>query len=132
MNTKHNNKGMLRIDTDHSSRVIFEPVNSTVWLGRADLTSLFGVNLQKINAVLHSLIEQKLIDTEEVCKYDLVVSGNRVKHDVREVRLEVVIAMAFQINSRNALVLREWFIKRCLKPGICDFPFDMEQDFGWN
>lgn len=79
MNTKHNNKGILRIDTDHSSRVIFEPVNSTVWLGRADLTSLFGVNLKKINAVLHSLIEQKLIATEEVCKYDLVVSGNCVK-----------------------------------------------------
>lgn len=126
--TEHQSKGILRIDTtDNSSfQVVFEPVESTVWLRKSELTTLFQVNIQAVNVCLTSIIKADIIDVDEACKYDLHVSGNRIRYDVRELRLDAIIAMAFRINSTQAKVLREWFIGRCLHPGISCFPFDID------
>jgi len=136
MKTEHNTRGILRIETDennpNSGKVVFEPVDSTVWLRKPELPALFGVYGQKINACLDSLIEGNFFNVDEVCRDELYVSGNRIRHDIREVRLEVVIAMAFRIDSPNAKTLREWFTGRSLQPGICIFPPDMEQRVCWN
>ncbi len=137
MKTGYNTKGILRIETDENNsgfqRVVFEPVNSTVWLRRSELSSLFGVYQQKINACLNSLIEDNFFNVDEVCRHERYVSGSRVKYDVKEVRLEVVIALAFRISSPRATLLREWFIGRSLQWGICVFPSDVEQgDVCWN
>ena len=127
-------KGILRIDTDENNflYVVFEPIDVTVWLRKSELPSLFNVNTQTVNSCLTSILKENIIDVKEACKYDLYVCGNRIRHDVREVNLEVILAMAFRINSPQAKILREWFIGRCLKPGLCGFPLDMEQGFSLN
>lgn len=136
MKTGHTTKGILRIETDGNNptagKVVFEPVDSTVWLHKAELSVLLGVYGQKITACLDLLLEGNFFDKKEVCRYDLYVSGSRIRYDVQEVRLEVVIALAFRIDSPRAMILREWFIGRCLQPGICVFPSDMEQGVCWN
>jgi hypothetical protein len=136
MKTSENqNKGILRIEQgkNNSYWIVFEPVNATVWLRKAELASLFGVSVQKINASIDSICKEKSIDPEKSCKYDLYVRGNRIRYDIREVNLEVVIAMAFRIASPHAKLLREWFIRRCLHPGISPcLPLDTEQHFWLN
>jgi len=136
MKTEHNTKGILRIEIDennsNSERVVFEPVGSTVWLHKSELPTLFGVYGQKINTCLDSLIEGNFFNVDEVCRHELYVSGTRVKYDVQEVCLEVVIALAFRISSPRAMLLRKWFIGRSLQPGIGVFPPDMEQGVRWN
>lgn len=136
MKTGHNTKGILRIETDGNNptirKVVFEPVDSTVWLHKAELSVLFGVYRQKITACLDLLLEGNFFDKKEVCRYELYVSGTRIRYDVQEVRLEVVIALAFRIDSPRAMILREWFIVRSVQPGIYVFPSDMEQGVYWN
>ncbi len=133
MKTEH--KGILRIETgeDNSTEVIFEPVNATVWLHKAELPALFGINSQKVNACINAVLNGNIADKQETCRYGLYVGGNRIKYDVCEVRLEVVITMAFRIDSFRAKILREWFITRCLNYGLCDIlPVDMGQNFYLN
>lgn len=129
---KTNNKGILRIDTGENKlcKVVFQPAGGTVWLCKAELASLFGVYILTINACLDSICKEKSIDIEKCCKYELYVCGKHVRYDVREVNMEMVIAMAFRIDSYNAKVLKEWFIRRCLY-GIDAVPLDM-QNFYWN
>ncbi|NDV80016.1 hypothetical protein D0T57_13740 [Dysgonomonas sp. 511] len=113
--------------------VIFEPVNGTVWLHKSELPSLFCVTVQAINAVLCSISKGHIVDIKKTCIYDLCVKGSCARYDLREVNLEVIIAMAFRINSPYAEALRKWVIERCLHPGIsyC-LPLDMEQQAGLN
>lgn len=118
--TNQSNKGILKIEADLNDnlQVVFEPIDSTVWLHKSELPNLFGVYIQTINACVDSIFKEKLFEKDHVSKYDLYVSGNTIKYDMREFRLEVIIAMAFRIDSANAKTLREWFVGRCLYPGI--------------
>jgi hypothetical protein len=129
------NKGILRIEQgeNNSYRIVFEPEGSTVWLRKAELPFLFDVKVQAVNACLDAIIRENTVDVRETCRYNLYVSGNRIRYDVRDVRLEVVIAMAFRINSFHAKALREWFTGRCLHPGIdVSVPLSGTADFCLN
>lgn len=136
MKTSENpNKGILRIEQGEniSYKVVFEPVDATVWLRKVELPALFGVYLQTINACVESIFKEKLFDKDRVSKYDLYASGNKIKYDMREFRLEVIIAMAFRIDSPNARILREWVIGRCMYSGISDcLPPETGQQAGLN
>lgn len=133
MKTINKGKLAITIDKNGNSHVIFKPVNSTVWLHKSELPSLFCVTIQAINAALDSISKGRIVDVKKTCIYDLYVKGSHARHDLREVNLEVIIALAFRINSPYAEALRKWFIERCLHPGIsyC-LPLDMEQQAGLN
>jgi hypothetical protein len=133
MRTNNNNRGILRIDTGENNlfKVIFQPAGDTVWLRKEELASLFHVNIQVINAKLDTVFTENTVDVEKSCKYKLYAGGNRIRYDVREVNLEVVIAMAFRIASPNARILREWFIRRCIY-GVDNIPLPEIQNFHLN
>jgi hypothetical protein len=127
---KTSDKGIFKIEQGENS-IIFQPINSTVWLRKAELPELFGVNVQTINACMDSICKEKSIDIEKCCKYELYVSGKHIKYDIQEVNMEMVIAMAFRIDSYNAKVLKEWFIRRCIY-GVDNIPLPEIQNFHWN
>lgn len=128
-----NNKGILRIDWDenNSCQIVFEPKDSTVWLHRSELSILFEISIQAVNACIDVILKENIVDVNITCKYDLFVTGNRIKHNVQEVRLDMIIAMAFRLRSANAKILREWFIRRSLY-GIDDIPQLKIQNFQLN
>jgi hypothetical protein len=129
------NKGILRIEQgeNNSYRIVFEPEGSTVWLRKAELPFLFDVKVQAVNACLDAIIRENTVDVRKTCRYDLYAGGSRIRYDVREVRLEVVIAMAFRIGSPQAKALREWCTGRCLHPGIdVSVPLSGTADFCLN
>lgn len=93
MKTSDNpNKGILRIEQgeNNSYKIVFEPVNATVWLRKVELPSLFNVSVQKINTCLNAILKGKTLNVQKTCKYDLYASGTRIRYDIREVNLEVV------------------------------------------
>lgn len=132
MKTKDKGQLTITMDGNNNPRILFEPINGTVWLRKAELPSLFGVRVQTIQTCLNSILKESVVCVEETCKYELYVSGNRVRYDVREVNLDVIIAIAFRIRSLQTEVLRDWFIQRCLYPGISNHLPDMEQRADWN
>lgn len=132
MKTTDKGRLTIKMDKNNNPQVLFEPINGTVWLRKAELPSLFGVRVQTIQACLNSILKEGIIDVEKTCKYELYVRGNRVRYDVREVNLEVIIAMAFCIRSPQVEVFRGWFIQRCLYPGISNHLPDMERRADWN
>lgn len=117
---KTEDRGILKIDIHDNNilQVVFDPVNFTVWLYEWELPALFGVGIPTIRACMDSVCKDIRSDVEKFCKYDLFVRGQHVRYDIKEVRLEIIIAMAFRIDSANAKCLREWFIRRCLHHGI--------------
>lgn len=131
---KTSNKGKLAIATNWNGNpyVIFEPVNGTIWMHKAELPELFGLYQQTINACLYSIFKTKTFRAEEVCKYDLVVCGSKVRYDMHSFRLEVIIALAFRLHSPNAEIIRKWVISRILKSGLANLHLSDIQNYSLN
>ncbi|MDR2918782.1 MAG: hypothetical protein LBV72_05405 [Tannerella sp.] len=113
---KTNNRGRLAIEiTECSHRVIFLPKDGTVWMTRNELCELFDCYMKDIDNALFEIFQRGLYEMEDVCKYNLIMKGKRVTYEITELNLEIIIILAFYLDSFYSKVLREWVIKRCLK-----------------
>lgn len=129
-------RGKLYIETDGNNKhtITFEPINNTVWMNKAQLVELFGVYIQTINSHIEAVYKTKAFREEDTSKYDLYVSGNRIKYDMREFTLEIIIALAFRIDSWQAKVLREWIMASFIRGNLAvDYLLlDSKQNFALN
>ena len=113
---KTENKGKLAIEvTDDKNRVIFHPVNGSVWMNRNELCQLFGCYMKDIDRCIGEIFEKDMLQVEENCKYHIVAGGSRISYDITEVNLKVVVTMVFRLGTPEARLLREWFIERLSK-----------------
>lgn len=132
---KASQRGSLSIEMDgnNNPKVRFEPVNGTIWIHKSELPALFGASQQMINACVDSIFKAGLFTREEVSRYDLYVSGKRVKYDLREFRLEVIISLAFRIHSPRAGILRKWVVEQCSGTAQINFQqIDTSQNYSLN
>ncbi len=127
-------KGILAIETDENNckRVIFVPVNGTIRLSKCELTELFGVYRQTINAVIEAILKTNVFKEEETGKCRLIVKTSKIKiaYEPYEFGLIFIIAMAFRIDSENAEILRKWVADKMLISKI-SLPINI-QNYGLN
>jgi len=129
-------KGTIQIEFDDNNKpkVIFKPVNGEVWLWNFELVELFGVYTQSINSTIDAIYKNKAYRPEETSEYHLYQSGNTIKYDKRRFNLTIIIALAFRLDSWQAKLLREWFIRKMLVGNsVVNYPItDIIQDFEMN
>ena len=129
-------KGTMKIEFDENNqpKVIFKPVNGDVWLWNFELVELFGVYTQRINCAIDAVYKTKAYLPEETSEYHLYRSGNTIKYDKYRFNLQIIIALAFNIDSWQAKLIREWFIKKILiGNSVINYPItDITQDFERN
>ena len=136
METK--DRGVLTIETDNDSRkrVIFNPVNGTVWLTKSELIELFGVYRQTVNACIDAIFKANIFHAEDNSKCHLIASKGKsgIRYDPHEFNLMFVIAMAFRIDSENAGILREWIMNQMLvsKTVFLRIPITNILNYEWN
>lgn len=111
------NKGRLIIEMSkvNKANVIFRPANGTVWMDKNELCELFGVYMPEIESGIGSIMEKKIVHTENTCRFHRVVKGSSIVYDIREVNMDVIIALSFHLYSAQAYFLREWFMEHILK-----------------
>jgi hypothetical protein len=127
-------KGILSIETNNNNRkkVIFSPVNGTVWLTKCELVELFGVYRQTVNACIDAILKANTIHAEEHCKCNLIAGKGGIKYDPYEFNLMFVVVMAFRIDAENADILRTWILSRMLVEKTVFLPMISIQNFEWN
>jgi hypothetical protein len=118
---KTEDKGIYQIEygEDNKSAVIFKPVNGTVWLNKGELAELLGVFVQSINSNIKELYNTKVFEYEGTCIYHLYTSKNVIKYEATEFNLQVIIALAFRIDSWQAKLIREWVIRKVVRGHFC-------------
>lgn len=136
MDTK--DRGVLTIETDSNNckRVIFNPINGTVWLTKCELIELFGIYGQTVNACIDAIFKANVFHPEETCKCNLIASTGKsgIKYAPYEFNLMFIVAMAFRIDSENAEILRKWIISRMLIEKMVLLPMSImnTQNYEWN
>jgi len=129
-------KGTIQIkfDDNNQPKVLFKPENGEVWLWNFELVELFGVYTQTINCAIDAIYKNKSYRPEDTSEYHLYQSGNTIKYDKRRFNLAIIIALAFRLDSWQAEMLREWFIKKMLiGNSVINYPLiDNQQHSNFN
>ena len=83
-----------------------------IWMTEAEIVELFGTTAGTIRAAIKAILKENALHDYEVCTCIRLDSGNRA--DVYN--MEVVVALAFRLNTYPASVFRKWLVKRATAP----------------
>ncbi|GAB6013366.1 protein-tyrosine kinase [Viscerimonas tarda] len=98
------------------NRIVTVPASAEIWMTQHQLADLFQCFISKINANIRAIMKTGVLDETNVCRTHYYKNGNSVK----EYGLEMIIALSFRIQSRNAEVFRQFLTRRLAKPEISE------------
>ena len=85
---------------------VFTIPTAPVWMTQFEIADLFGVFSYDIRKAIHAIYRNKELNETETMKY--VKLANRISYDVFS--LEMVIAVAFRICSKESILFRRFVI----------------------
>lgn len=85
---------------------VFTIPTAPVWMTQFEIADLFGVFSYNIRKAIHAIYRNKELNETETMKY--VKQANRISYDVYS--LEMVIAVAFRICSKESILFRRFVI----------------------
>ena len=85
---------------------VFTIPTAPVWMTQFEIADLFGVFSYDIRTAIHAIYRNKELNETETMKY--VKQANRISYDVYS--LEMVIAVAFRICSKESILFRRFVI----------------------
>jgi hypothetical protein len=132
---KINIKGLLsiQIDGDNKMKVVFRPKEGNIWMNRNELCELFGCYLKDIDGCIETIFQKEMFRVEDTCRYHIIAGGKRIRYDITDVNLTIIIALAFMITTPQAGTLRGYFVEQMLKNKSLNIPFiDVRQNFMLN
>ena len=94
--------------------IVSVPVSNEIWMTQYQLADLFQCFISKINANIRAILKTGVFDESKVCRTYHYKNGNSVE----QYNLEMIIALSFRIQSRNAEVFRQFLTRRLSKPEI--------------
>jgi hypothetical protein len=108
--------GKLFIREDETGRpeVVFEPANGAVWLSTYEIASLLGCYTATVTKNAKSIFKADILRESDVYRsYRYNAGSGEYRERERTLySLEMIIALAYRIKSRNSEVFREWLQKR--------------------
>jgi len=87
---------------------VFTIPTAPVWMTRFEIADLFGVFSCDIRKAIHTIYKNKELNKAEPMKY--VKQTNGISYDVYS--LEMVIAVAFRICSKESMAFRRFVMDR--------------------
>lgn len=83
-----------------------------IWMTEAEIVELFGTTARVVYAGIKTIFKENALHDYEVCKCIRPDSGNSA--DVYN--MEVVVALAFRLNTYPASVFRKWLVRTVTAP----------------
>ena len=100
------------ITIDEQGRFKMPTDTAAIWMTEAEIVELFGTTAGAVNSAIKAIIKSDALNDYEVCKCIRLDSGNSA--DVYN--LEIVVALAFRLNTYPAAVFRKGLVKTATAP----------------
>jgi hypothetical protein len=91
------------------------PANGTVWLSEYEIACLFDVFMAKVTSNIKAIFKSGVLCEREVCYCCRYTNGGCV--DLYN--LDMIIALAYRIDSHNSRVFRGWLTRRAVEQPVC-------------
>jgi len=85
---------------------VFTIPTAPVWMTQFEIADLFGVFSYDIRKAIHAIYKNKELDEAKTMKY--IKQANGISYDIYS--LEMVIAVAFRICSKESMAFRQFVI----------------------
>lgn len=96
------------ITIDEYGRLDIPTDTAAIRMTEAEIVELFGTTAGAVHTGIKAIFKENALNDYEVCKCIRLDSGNSA--DVYN--MEVVIVLAFRLNTYPASVFRKWLVKR--------------------
>lgn len=93
---------------------VYLPSNGNVWMAEYEIADLFGCYTSKVNGNIRSILKSDVLNKEQACRTYQYENGSLVE----EYSLEMIIALSFRIQTKNAEVFRQWLTRKLTKAEI--------------
>lgn len=100
------------ITIDEYGRLDIPTDTVSVWMTESEIVELFGTTAGAVHTGIKTIFKENALHDYEVRKYVRLENGNRA--DVYN--LEMVVALAFRLNTYPASVFRKWLVKTTTAP----------------
>ncbi len=84
----------------------------TVWMTKHQIANLFGCFVAKVVSNIAAVLKSGVLDGSRVCRFHRYKDGSGIEL----YGLEMVAALAFRIDTRNAERFRHWLMERAMQP----------------
>ena len=96
--------------------IVSVPVSAEIWMTQHQLADLFQCFVAKINANVRAILKTGVLGESNVCRTYHYKNGDFVE----QYNLEMIIALSFRIQSKNASAFREYLLRKLSKPEISE------------
>lgn len=100
------------ITIDEHGRLNMPTDTAAIWMTEAEIVELFGTTAATVHTGIKAILKENALNDYDVCKCIRLDSGNSA--DVYN--MEVVIALAFRLNTYPTAVFRKWLVKKATAP----------------
>ncbi|KAA6335466.1 hypothetical protein EZS27_016298 [termite gut metagenome] len=81
-----------------------------IWMTQHEIADLLECFVAKINANVRSILKNRFLDENKVCRTYTYKKGNSVE----QYNLEMIIALSFRVRSYNADIFREFIVRKAI------------------
>ena len=100
------------ITIDEYGRLDIPTDIAAIWMTEAEIVELFGTTAGAVHTGIKAIFKENALYDYDVCKCIRLDSGNSA--DVYN--MEVVVALAFRLNTYPASVFRKWLVRTATTP----------------
>lgn len=91
--------------------IVSVPASAEIWMTQHQLANLFQCFVGKINANVRAILKTSVLNETNICRTYHYKNGNFVE----QYNLEMIIALSFRIQSRNAEVFRKYIVGKSVR-----------------
>jgi hypothetical protein len=92
--------------------IVSVPASGEVWMTQHQIADLFGCFVAKVVSNIAVVLKSGVLDKNRVCRFHRYKDGGVIEL----YNLEMIVALAFRIDTRNADIFRQWLIERAMQP----------------
>jgi hypothetical protein len=97
-----------RITIENGRVVVTPALDGTVWKTKHEIARLFGCFVAKVVSNISSILKSGVLNESRVCRFHRYRDGGGVEL----YSLEMIVALSFRIDTRNADTFRRWLMER--------------------
>lgn len=85
--------------------------NETIWAMQADIADIFETDRSVITKHIRNIFKHKELDANSVCAKIAHTASDGKTYNVQVYNLDIILAVGYRINSRQATLFRQWATK---------------------
>lgn len=85
-------------------------LTGNVWMTDFEIAELFSVTLSVVSSRIKSIYKSGVLSENDTYRYIRLENGNRAD----AYNMEMITALAFQLNSLPAKLFREWLVRKAV------------------